>query len=773
MKVPLGVLPDAASIRGGLTDWRRVLLGHYFVNGVSAAFGLLLIILGTYLLFGLHVASAAAVGAIVTSPPDLPSPRKGKLLHLLPAPLLGLPLFLAVELLDGRPIALGLLLMSATFVAFLTMAWGKRGIPIAIAAMLAMIFSMAAPSQSAAVSAYDRAAYFALGAALYLAYALLANRVLNARYRMQLVADTLIALAELTRTQGRQFEAASQAGAPHGKVLAELLRQHAALADLQQGMRDIVLESPTTAPRQRLVGMLLAALELRDHLLACALDLDAVQAHRDHPRVFAEAAGVLDALADQIDALADALLLGREAPVLNSLHARLEAMQLPHVVSEEDARSLDDPHGSPSVAALVRGLADRIGLMDEEVQRLNALARREITPDLALVRTNWRLFVSPAALSWRVFLDLWVWKAPTLRHAIRGALAIGCGYAIALALPWAKHEYWILLTITVVLRGSLSQTLERRNARVAGTVLGCVLAVGLLASHPSGATMLICLVVAQAIAHGFAVRRYLITAAAASVLGLVQAHMLNVHAGPTFALFERIADTLIGAGIAWAFSYVLPSWERGQIAALVQRALTAQARHARLALSYGQAQIPELDWRLARREAYDSLSALAQATQRSLSEPRAVRPPLEPLEALQARSYQLLAQLSAVKSTLLFRRGQLPIEYIAGPLERAAASIDAALSTPLPAPSAGAAAPAPGDVDGPALPAASPGPVPLPDLMSNDLSPWLLRRLELATGIASRMREDACRVSSPAEPGAAGTSAPPPTPGSRERTSPE
>jgi hypothetical protein len=72
----------------------------------------------------------------------------------------------------------------------------------------------------------------------------------------------------------------------------------------------------------------------------------------------------------------------------------------------------------------------------------------------------------------------------------------------------------------------------------------------------------------------------------------------------------------------------------------------------------------ELGWRLARREAYDSLSALVQATQRALSEPRAVRPRLEALERLLAHSYQLLAQLTAVKSMLLVRRGRLDAQMI-------------------------------------------------------------------------------------------------------------
>ena len=34
---------------------------------------------------------------------------------------------------------------------------------------------------------------------------------------------------------------------------------------------------------------------------------------------------------------------------------------------------------------------------------------------------------------------------------------------------------------------------------------------------------------------------------------------------------ERVIDTVLGAGIAWAFSYVLPSWEREQLPRLVRR----------------------------------------------------------------------------------------------------------------------------------------------------------------------------------------------------------
>jgi uncharacterized membrane protein YccC len=730
-------VPDSHTLEKRGRVALRAALSFYVLNGLSAALGLLVITSLAHLFLGAFAASAASIGVIVCIPPDQPAPKRGKFRQLLPAVLIGLPLFLGVQVLHADPLRLGLLLVPASFFAFLAAAWGKRGIPLSVSIMFAMIFSMAVPDHVNTATNLATGLFFALGAGLYLVWATLANALLNARYRGQMLADTLQSLANLMRTQALQFApATSEQGGQGGPLIGHLIKQQAALADQLQTARDILLEAPRTPRRQQLAGMLMGVLDMRDHLLACELDLDTLKSHPGHLPVLATLREVLDELAARVERLADALLLGRTPASFELLRPRLAGLHW------TDEGSLIAGANSPSPAMLARGLASRVGHIDEEVLRLLALARGEAEPDLDLVRATWQMFVSPTAWSWRPFAGLWRWDAPPLRHAIRAALAIGTAYAIALALPWGTHDYWILLTIVVVLRGSLAQTLERRNSRVAGTLMGCLLAAALLSVNAPAAVLLVAVTLAQALAHAFAVRRYLVTAVAATVLGLVQSHLLNAGTSPTFDVVERLADTLIGVAIAWAFSYVLPSWERHQIPALVARTLAAQARHARVALGLGQLQAvdnePELAWRLARREAYDSLSALVQATQRSLSEPRAVRPPLEPLGRLLAHSYQLLAQLTVIKTMLLLRRERLRPAQIRAPLGRAAASIELALTGNPPAAGAGAG-----------LHGAQEGPNALPDPFENDLSPWVLRRLDLACGIAGQLRGDAEEVLRP------------------------
>jgi uncharacterized membrane protein YccC len=275
---------------------------------------------------------------------------------------------------------------------------------------------------------------------------------------------------------------------------------------------------------------------------------------------------------------------------------------------------------------------------------------------------------------------------------------------------------------------------------VAGTLIGSVIAGAILFAQAPVAVLLITVTLGQGVAHAFAIRRYFVTAVAATVLALTQAHLLNADVSPVFSLAERIADTLIGVALAWLFSYVLPSWERSQIPSLVARVLKAQTRHAQLALGLGQLESvddkAELDWRLARREAYDSLSALVQAVQRALSEPRAVQPRVDELERMLGHSYQLLAQLTAIKTMLLQRRDRLAIATLRGPLQTSAEAITAALAgKPVQAPAAARD-------DAQTM-------LSLPDPFENDLTPWLLRRAHLAIAIALDLRAEAAQALQP------------------------
>ena len=63
---------------------------------------------------------------------------------------------------------------------------------------------------------------------------------------------------------------------------------------------------------------------------------------------------------------------------------------------------------------------------------------------------------------------------------------------------------------------------------------------------------------------------------------LLLLHFVAPLVHPQF--FERIADTLIGSGLSWAFSYLLPYWERHDLPRTVRGLLAADAVFAEAAL---------------------------------------------------------------------------------------------------------------------------------------------------------------------------------------------
>ena len=132
------------------------------------------------------------------------------------------------------------------------------------------------------------------------------------------------------------------------------------------------------------------------------------------------------------------------------------------------------------------------------------------------------------------------------------------GALVAQSLGDDRHGNWVLLTIAVVMRAGYGLTRQRRDERIIGTLVGCVLASGLVAYLPAGALVAV-QGLAVAVIHSFARLNYRIASAGASVMALVSLHL--VQPWVSAPILVRLADTLVGAAIAHLFNYFWPRWE--------------------------------------------------------------------------------------------------------------------------------------------------------------------------------------------------------------------
>lgn len=696
--------PSAARIAPNVK--RLFDLPAYAINGLAVACGIALIQFVVHMLAGPHAAGLALGGAVCASLADVPNTVARTRVRVSAAALLSIGSSALTLWLMPAPLAMGAGVALVAFAAMMAMAWGVRAGAAAFAPILALIFTMAVPLQSTSLA--ELVLWNTAGAAAYLAWSMASSALLQRRYRALALGEVLAAAAGLLRSRAALL-ASPAAGAGDTRSMQAWIQGEVAFADRLQSARDLVFVQPDGARAKREIAIVLLAIELRDVLLTSRLDLD-VLARDDGGRwLLGRMAAALGSIADAIDAAAAAVRSGGVPQAQPALNTAAVFADSPLPAHDERAR-------------LLPALENRLRQLDAEVRRIRALQRGEGAGS-PLSRSELQSFVSPEGWPLAALRAQWSGGSPVLRHAVRAGLALASAFYIAQWLPWASHPQWLVLSVAVVLRGSLEQTLARRNARIAGTVVGCGVVLALSPVHSSAALAFV-FVAAVGIAHAFVLRRYWLTACAASVMALLQAHMMLPEEG--FAIPERVADTVLGAALAWAFSYVLPAWERRRLPGAITRTLKELSDYAAHSLQLHGGD--EVARRLSRRRAYDALALLAGALQRSSAEPRAVRLPLPDVAALIDHGQHLMAQLSMVRMTLVTRRAELDATAAAA-LAQTQAVLARCLALDAAVPPATADAHAVSR-----LPSAHP---------SEDITPWLLRRLALLAHDAQRIRDTA------------------------------
>ena len=625
-----------------LTPLKR--LPASLINGMTIGAGLLLLTGGLVPLGGVGAAVAASSGYGAASVADVVSPPRGKALTMLFA-VFGVTLVTAlVHLAHGQTWATAAVVLGVTFAALLWSAWGKRGLPQSFAMILTLIFQMAAARAGSTEPSAQMAhvGWVAVGALAMGGWAVLTNRWLAPRFRVLALADSLHNLSRMVRTQAAwtRDRATPDAYRSAQRDLLTLIRQQAALADVFQSARDLIYDGATETAdpqRRRQVDTLIHVINLRDVILACQLDIDELKPEPATRSALLKVARFLSWQADQVATWSTCLRLGVPVPATTAP---------PVLLAPDDNRPLQSlarrahhlrAHGEALRSALLSALPGP----HPEAEGLRSL----ISP------TGWSLLPLRRQLNWH---------APTLRYALRATLAMACALALSQVLPWHSHPHWLLLTVAVVMRGNLEQTLARRDARIVGTIVGCALGFALLATHPGFAARFGVLAISMAVAHAYVVRDYRVTTTAAAVMALVQANLFAASGHPVWQdAAERLADTLIGAAIAWGFSYVLPAWEKGQLPGLVRQLRHAMARYGHHVLQWQEGASPMAERTQTRREVYDAIWLLAQALQRTAREPGYAGSWSPQLEALLIRSHRLIGLLAVVRIVIIHRREDL------------------------------------------------------------------------------------------------------------------
>ncbi len=261
-----------------------------------------------------------------------------------------------------------------------------------------------------------------------------------------------------------------------------------------------------------------------------------------------------------------------------------------------------------------------------------------------------RKFVTRSDFSPKILADNLNLNSNIFRHSIRVSIALLIGYFAGLWLP-VGHDYWILLTIIVILKPAYALTRKRNIERLLGTVAGVIIA-GILLYTVHLTTILIAIVfVTMVLTYSLVRTSYLPAVVFMTIYVVISFHFLK-GGDIRPVLQDRIADTVIGSVIAFATLFLVPpKWEHEAINELCASLVEASKNYfCYIANAFSGQAFENNAYKLKRKATYVALANVGDAFQRMINEPKRKQIKGEMLHQLIVSGHVLVSHIATLSS---------------------------------------------------------------------------------------------------------------------------
>ncbi|MFL0351995.1 FUSC family membrane protein [Xanthomarina sp. GH4-25] len=273
----------------------------------------------------------------------------------------------------------------------------------------------------------------------------------------------------------------------------------------------------------------------------------------------------------------------------------------------------------------------------------------KLTSDDVIKKDNLKRFIHSQDYDPKLILRNLSFRSTIFRHSLRLAITVMLGYGIGLFFD-LQNPYWIILTVIVIMRPSYGLTKTRSKDRIIGTLIGAVLASGLvlLINDPYiyGALGVLSLVIAfSMVQKNYKASATFITLSVIFIYAILQPDILKV-------IQFRVIDTVIGATLSYmAMRWLIPAWSFMEIGDNIKDGLKANTAFFKSISSYYQqkGKVP-ISLNVNRKEAFLQMSNLSAAFQRMAQEPKSKQNHIDDIYELVEINQSFLSSLASLSA---------------------------------------------------------------------------------------------------------------------------
>ncbi|MFF7060233.1 FUSC family membrane protein [Achromobacter spanius] len=678
---------------------RRFLYSHYFFGGVRQGVGMLLPVLVLGGLFGNYTTGLVATfGAQCLAIIDQPGgPQRHRTNEMLGGAALGTITVIITGLASTNPILIWLVVIAQCFVYSMFTVFGKRGGLIGFAGLLLMTLTMHSPLQPHEVFAH---AVATLGGALfYVVFSLGFSRLFWLREEQQAMSVALFATADYVAARAAFYDDTADLD----EAYRSLIQRQSVMTEKHQAARDMVLRAlprgKGVGDRQRVMiwNMFVDMLQLLDTLVATHTDYAALRRTLAGNDCLMFMRDALVKMSLELNRIALDVSRGRQVQYRSSAKAELRAIEYEIEQLKQQGLGEREPEMLALIIQVLRRLRNSARIVDRLADHTAASPDAKPT-DVLRINKSLTRFISRQEFRFGLLTSNLRLDSPHFRYALRVTAAAAIAMTLAsrwLSPEFSAHNYWIMLTIVIIMKPGFALTRQRNGWRLGGTLIGCICALLLFNLTDRPEILFAVLLGACIMGNSLVQLNYMASAIFNTLFVVLVFHFVSPGTVSMSVIGERAIDTLLGCALALICSYILPWWEARYLKPLAAAATRANREYLLAGLRYVEAMQThagpatnaganagttagttagtntatttaanaatnataaadtpavidaDLAWRLARKNVHIAFSNFAEAFYRMMSEPKSHQLSVPELNNLLIQNHVLASQITA------------------------------------------------------------------------------------------------------------------------------
>jgi uncharacterized membrane protein (TIGR01666 family) len=625
-----------------IKQYKSFINSHYLNGAIRITVGITLPAILLSQFHNLAAGIAVSIGAMCVGNTDNPGPIRHRRNGMIACILIIFFVTLLVGLASWSPVITGILVFLFCFVFSFMGVYGARASSIGVNALLVMVLNI--DRQHSALDSLINATYVLAGGVWYTALSLLLYSFRPYKLVQQALGDCIQATAGYLRIKASFYSPDIE----YDKGYQQLVESQVSIHEKQDLVRELLFKSRNVVQESTHVGRVLMmifldVIDLFERIITSQQDYRMLHRSLDDSGLMQECRRLILDLAAEMDDVGIAIMSGKASTEGSGLRTRIRQARADLNKFHEQHDNEEAYIGLSNILDSIQDIADRLHTLHGYTtydRKLNPNFNSEIDVDE---------FVAHTEVDRKLILENFSLKSNIFRHSLRVSIATTAGYIIASILPFGHHEYWILLTVVVILKPAYSLSKRRNYERLIGTLGGALIGLLLLYFIKDIRVLFVLMILFMIATYVFIRTKYLVAVIMMTPYVLLIFHLLY-PSNFRIILSDRVIDTAIGSAIAFLASIlIIPSWEHERITDFMTGALQANIDYFRdVASAFLGRPATIQQYKLSRKKAFVALANLSDALSRMLSEPRSQQKSITEMHQFVVSNHMLTSHIATL-----------------------------------------------------------------------------------------------------------------------------